>query len=358
LVSILQSCKKTITFQRIFSIKIVNMVQCGCQATHEFQGVSKVKKPLLVSLATAAMLTLSPMLPNAHAQTNAVTQAEVKGTVTASFLNVRSMPSTSGAKLGVLSKGMVVSVKRAANGWAEINYKGKTAYVSSKYLQLNGQAPVVNKTAQVTASVLNVRSMPSTSGAIRGTLVKNQVVPVTQVLSNGWVQIVFNGKTAYVSGKYVIIGNQTTQPTNPTNPPTAPTNPNPAPAAGQLSAYELKVVELTNAERAKAGLPALQIDPKLSQLARLKSQDMLNKNYFSHTSPTYGSPFDMMKQFGITYRSAGENIAMGQRTPEEVVSAWMNSPGHKANILNSSYTHIGVGHVGTKNHWTQMFIGK
>ena len=76
------------------------------------------------------------------------------------------------------------------------------------------------------------------------------------------------------------------------------------------------------------------------------------------TSPTYGSPFDMMKTFGISYKSAGENIAMGQTTPEQVVQAWMNSPGHRENIMNSSFTHIGVGYVASGNYWTQMFIGK
>ncbi len=85
---------------------------------------------------------------------------------------------------------------------------------------------------------------------------------------------------------------------------------------------------------------------------------MKKGGYFSHTSPNYGSPFDMMKEFGITYRSAGENIAMGQSTPEEVVNAWMNSEGHRKNILSSSFTHIGVGHVAEGNYWTQMFIGK
>ncbi|MBO9128478.1 CAP domain-containing protein [Bacillus sp. 165] len=130
------------------------------------------------------------------------------------------------------------------------------------------------------------------------------------------------------------------------------------PPTGSLSQFEQKVVDLTNAERAKYGLAALKVDTALSNVARIKSQDMLNKNYFSHTSPTYGSPFDMMKQFGISYRTAGENIAMGQRTPEEVVQAWMNSSGHRANILNNTYTHIGVGYVAQKNIWTQMFISK
>lgn len=131
-----------------------------------------------------------------------------------------------------------------------------------------------------------------------------------------------------------------------------------APVSSAVSAYEQKVVELTNQERAKNGLKPLALDTELSKVAREKSRDMQSKGYFSHTSPTYGSPFDMMKKFGISYRSAGENIAMGQRTPEEVVKAWMNSSGHRANILNSSYTHIGVGHVATGNYWTQMFIGK
>ncbi|MCP1122965.1 CAP domain-containing protein [Bacillus sp. 3103sda1] len=127
---------------------------------------------------------------------------------------------------------------------------------------------------------------------------------------------------------------------------------------GSLSAFEQKVVDLTNAERAKQGLPALKVDTELSKVARIKSEDMQKNHYFDHTSPTYGSPFDMMKQFGISYRSAGENIAQGQQTPEEVVQAWMNSAGHRANILNSGYTHIGVGYVENGNYWTQEFISK
>ena len=129
-------------------------------------------------------------------------------------------------------------------------------------------------------------------------------------------------------------------------------------ASYQLSEYEQQVVDLTNQERAKQGLPALKVDLELSKVAREKSSDMQKNNYFSHTSPTYGSPFDMMKQFGISYKTAGENIAKGQRTPQEVVNAWMNSSGHRQNILSSNFTHIGVGHVAEGNYWTQQFIGK
>ncbi|MBM7716380.1 CAP domain-containing protein [Siminovitchia sp. FSL H7-0308] len=158
-------------------------------------------------------------------------------------------------------------------------------------------------------------------------------------------------------------------------PAPAPAKPAPAPApekqpgkqeeqqpteqnGSQLSAFEQKVVDLTNAERSKNGLAPLKVDLELSKVAREKSKDMAANNYFDHNSPTHGSPFDMMKKFGISYRSAGENIAMGQRTPEEVVQAWMKSQGHRENILSSSYTHIGVGYVENGNYWTQQFIGK
>ncbi|MFD2043499.1 CAP domain-containing protein [Ornithinibacillus salinisoli] len=125
-----------------------------------------------------------------------------------------------------------------------------------------------------------------------------------------------------------------------------------------LNEFERTVVELTNQERRNAGLNDLQIDNELSRVARMKSVDMQENDYFSHNSPTYGSPFDMMAQFGIDYRSAGENIAAGQRSPEEVVQAWMNSEGHRENILNGGFTHIGVGFEDQGNNWTQMFIRK
>ena len=113
-----------------------------------------------------------------------------------------------------------------------------------------------------------------------------------------------------------------------------------------------------NEKRAENGLKALKHNWELSRVARYKSQDMKDNRYFSHTSPTYGSPYEMMRNFGISFRRAGENIARGQRTPQAVVNAWMNSSGHRANILNASYTEIGVGYVKDGNYWTQMFINR
>ena len=124
------------------------------------------------------------------------------------------------------------------------------------------------------------------------------------------------------------------------------------------TAFENRVLELVNEERAKNGLSALQMDESVREVARVKSSDMSKNNYFSHTSPTYGTPFEMLKSYGISYKSAGENIAQGYTSPEAVVNGWMNSSGHRANILNANYTHIGIGYEADGNYWTQMFIGK
>ena len=124
-----------------------------------------------------------------------------------------------------------------------------------------------------------------------------------------------------------------------------------------VAAFENEVIRLVNEIRVECGLKPLTTNWELSRVARFKSQDMVDNRYFSHTSPTYGSPFQMIRDFGLSFRTAGENIAYGQRTPQAVVNAWMNSSGHRANILNASYTQIGVGYVAKGNYWTQMFIG-
>lgn len=121
--------------------------------------------------------------------------------------------------------------------------------------------------------------------------------------------------------------------------------------------YEAEVVRLVNEVRAENGLAPLTVNWELSRVARYKSQDMKDKGYFSHTSPTYGSPFQMIRNFGLSYRTAGENIARGYATPQAVMDGWMNSPSHKANILKASYKQIGVGYVAQGSYWTQQFIG-
>lgn len=117
-----------------------------------------------------------------------------------------------------------------------------------------------------------------------------------------------------------------------------------------------EILNLVNQERRKQGLNPLELSEKLTSIANTKAQDMANKNYFSHTSPTYGSPFEMLQHFGVHYTAAGENIAQGQKTAREVMNAWLNSSGHRANILNADYTQLGVGYEQSGSHWVQLFI--
>ena len=240
----------------------------------------------------------------------------------------------------------------------------------------------------IALSVMTIVAMPAT------TFAAEQPCPTTASLSK--IGVTLNGDTnaslaeltKYLSGKNlndilaqlktmtaqkvnIAVKQPTTTaavPAKPTTAASAPAKPTAAapvkptttaPAANSLGAYENQVVTLVNQERAKAGLAPLKINTKLAGVAERKAEDLRDKNYFAHNSPTYGSPFDMMKQFGITYTSAGENIAKGQKTPAEVMNGWMNSPGHKANIMNANYTEIGVGYVTDSNgttYWVQHFI--
>lgn len=141
----------------------------------------------------------------------------------------------------------------------------------------------------------------------------------------------------------------TTPPTTKPQPPTTPNNNGDtrptAPAPAGLTADEQRMVELVNQERQKAGLAPLAVDMDLVKVARIKAQDMIQNGYFSHTSPTYGSPFDMMRSFGITnWRAAAENIAQNPSV-DGAHNSFMNSTGHRNNILNPAFNKVGIGIV-------------
>lgn len=121
-----------------------------------------------------------------------------------------------------------------------------------------------------------------------------------------------------------------------------------------MSNYAARVVELVNVERAKAGLAPLKVDAKATQAAMVRAGEI--RRSFSHTRPDGRTCFTALAEAGVSYRAAGENIAAGQKTPEQVVAAWMNSEGHRKNILGSQFTAIGVGYL-EGNYWTQFFIG-
>ena len=212
-------------------------------------------------------------------------------------------------------------------------------------------------TGLVTATTLNVRSGPGTQYKIVATVKKNEYIRVFAGVGDWYIVQVEGDYVGAVSKKYIkAIYPQTSSGGGTTN--SAGTSNTGTTAS--LSADEKEVFNLINQQRANNGLPALKIDNEVQRVARIKAQDMVNNNYFSHTSPTYGSPFDMLKSFKISYKSAGENIA-GNNNNSAAVTAWMNSSGHRANILNNSFNYTGVGVVNGSKYgkiYVQMFIGK
>lgn len=214
-------------------------------------------------------------------------------------------------------------------------------------------------TAIVTASSLNVRSGPGTNYPVVAKVNKNEYIRVFAGVGNWYIVQVEGDYVGAVSKQYVkaIYPNSGGSSTG-----GGSTNGsgNTTTSTSGLTTDELEVFNLINEQRTKNGLSALKIDSEVQNVARIKAQDMVNNNYFSHTSPTYGSPFDMLNSFKVSYKTAGENIA-GNSSNSAAVTAWMNSSGHKANILNSSFNYTGIGVVKGSKYgkiYVQMFIGK
>lgn len=217
-------------------------------------------------------------------------------------------------------------------------------------------------TGIVTASALNVRSGPSTNFKSVGLVYKNEYVRVFAKVGDWYVIQTESDLVGAVSKKYIkaITGNSNSSNTGTTiNKPDTSNTANTT-TTSNVTNEEEELLKLINEQRAAYGLSALKIDGELQRVAKIKAQDLVDNNYFSHNSPTYGSPFDMMKSFGITYKAAGENIA-GNSTLKGAVTAWMNSQGHRENILSNAYNYTGIGIVESKTYGkilVQMFIGK
>ena len=213
-------------------------------------------------------------------------------------------------------------------------------------------------TGLVTASLLNVRSGPGTKFPIVATVKKNEYIRVFAGIGDWYVVQLDSNYIGAVSKKYIkpIYPNTGTG----TGLNNNDSNNNNTTNTTNLTSDEWEVFNLINQQRSQNGLSPLKIDYEVQRVARIKAQDMVNNNYFSHTSPTYGSPFNMLNNFKVSYRTAGENIA-GNSSNSAAVTAWMNSSGHKANILNSSFNYTGIGVVNGSKYgkiYVQMFIGK
>ena len=218
------------------------------------------------------------------------------------------------------------------------------------------------QTGLVTATNLYVRSGPGTQYKVVTSVQKNTYIRVFAGVGDWYVVQVEGDYIGAVNKKYIKPiypnnqNNTSTQINNNTNINTNNNTQN----TSELNSDEQEVFKLINQQRKNNGLSELKIDNEVQRVAKIKAQDMVNNNYFSHTSPTYGSPFNMLKSFKISYNTAGENIA-GNSSNNGAVTAWMNSAGHKANILNGNFNYTGIGVVSSSKYgkiFVQMFIGK
>jgi len=207
------------------------------------------------------------------------------------------------------------------------------------------------KKVSITASTLNVRAGKGTQFPVITKVYKGQVIDVIGKLDDWYVIHLSDDMVGVISGSYAKPVTESTTPTTPSQPSNS---------TNQMTNEQRKMLELVNNERAKAGMKPLTFDAELARVANFKAQDMVERNYFSHTSPTYGSPFDMMKNFGIKYSYAGENLA-GYSTVEAAHNGLMNSEGHRKNILNTNYNYIGIGVAKSPKYgyiFVQMFVGR
>ncbi len=219
-------------------------------------------------------------------------------------------------------------------------------------------------TGMVTASALNVRTGPSTSYKSIGLVYKNEYVRVFAKVGDWYVIQTEKDLIGAVSQKYIKPINSKlygeTQTTPQKNNESTQTNVNKVDTLSGYSDSEKELLSLINKQRVAYGLSELKFDSELQRVAKAKAQDLVANNYFAHNSPTYGTPFEMMKSFGITYKAAGENIA-GNSSLQGAVNAWMNSSGHRESILNNAYNYTGIGIVESPVYglvMVQMFIGK
>ena len=281
------------------------------------------------------------------------------GTLT-SNVNFRSIASTTSGKVRTLSKGTTIKMVGTIDTFYIVQLgTNEIGVVSKNYVKSTSSAPKGAKTYTSmsvknvsTTDKVNLRRGPGTNFAKITTISKGTNLKAIGYIDN-WYIVVTNNNNVGCIRKDLLKTATSTATTNNTTSNTTSTS-------FSMSANEKIIFDLLNKARTDAGLPKLTADSKLFKVARLKSQDMVKNSYFSHTSPTYGSPFKMMKTYEISYKVAGENIA-GNPSLQDAVKAWLNSATHKQNILSNSYNYIGIGIEKSDTYGyviSTMFIGK
>lgn len=259
-------------------------------------------------------------------------------------VNFRSIPSTTSGKIRILSKGTSIKMVGTLDnfyivqlGTNEVGvvYKSYITSISSAPVGASTYTMITKKAATVAGDSVNYRRGPGTNFTTIAKLSKGIKVTIIGYISDWYLCITSSGTVGMI--KKSLVTTSTTSSNTGTSTGTTTTT-----TVVKGDTNEELVLKLINQARASAGLKALTMDANILKIARLKATDMVNKGYFSHSSPTYGSPFAMMKTYGISYKVAGENIA-GNPSIEAAVNSWLNSSTHRENILSNSYNLIGIG---------------
>ena len=262
------------------------------------------------------------------------------GTLT-SNVNFRTTASTSTGKIRTLSKGTSVKMVATIDNFYIVQLgTNEVGVVSKSYVKSSSSAPKGAKTYTSvsvknvsTTDKVNLRRGPGTNFAKVTTLAKGTSLKTVGYIDNWYIVVTKNNQVGCIRKDLLNISATSSGSSSSNN---ATSN------SFSMSEGEKIIFDLLNKARTSAGLPKLSADASLFKVARLKATDMVKNSYFSHTSPTYGSPFKMMKTYGISYMVAGENIA-GNPSLQDAVSAWLNSETHKQNILSNSYNYVGIG---------------
>ncbi len=305
--------------------------------------MEKLKK---IFLATIILFFLSVTLLITKVSAISVTNYAPKyGTVTTT-VNFRATASTKKGKLGTLKKNTSVKILATTGEFYVVQTSNnEIGVVSKSYVKTSSSAPkgaktytMVTKKVGTTTGNIVLRGGPGTNFSKRMTLDKGTKVTVVGYISNWYVVITDGGNVGCIRKDLLKTSNVTASNTN----TSSNTNTTTTTTKVSMSENEQIIFNLINNARTKKGLSKLTAGVSLTKLAGLKSDDMVNKEYFSHTSPTYGDPFKMLTNNKVEYKVAGENIA-GNPSLEDAVNSWLNSETHKANILSNSYNYVGVG---------------
>ena len=296
------------------------------------------KKKLFILLICNIFLMI--IYSNVFAYNNVKSLNPKYGTLT-DRTNFRTKPTTKSSVISVLSKGSTVKMVGESGSFYIVQLSNnQVGYVSKDYIKSSSTAPkgaatytnLGSKIATVSGDNVNLRRGPGTNFSKITKLKKGSTIKVIGSIGNFYLAITSDDIVGMITKDYVTISGNTTN-TNQT------TNTSSGTKGSQDEEYVLKLI---NDYRSKNGVSKLNMGSKLLKMARLKAEDMVKKEYFSHTSPTYGSPFDMMKNYGLSYKSAGENIA-GNPSLDAAVNSWINSSTHRENLLSASYNYVGIG---------------